>query len=399
MQQDDDAEVMDAAESESEDTAGPSRTHAPSRNDPRFQLLRDRRGITNKHELSELLKSEANITTSKRTTQETPNVVKRQLVLDEMAKDPTRRRGPRIVREGIIRNHGVHLTREYVEMEMRLQDPEGFKIRDPAAKKPNWVPLVTPGPHYEWNGGGHDKLNAIGFPVWGIRDVWSGKWLGLWVVPNNRLGTVIAYLYLSLVEELGGMPIQSTMDCGPETPKMYDFVNIETFSPEPTITELPGHMFRRSTQNITIKRGWLRFSLRWGNNAMYDYNSKDPQQYELVQWLWPKMIQQELDRLRDQFNNHCVRKDRKKKNPSGVSPNVAMALPHEYNAENYLQPVDATLICPLKEDLGGDGLLQFVSDEFAERAQDVFGTLNTTLALQNVWFVFLAMRRTMFSHE
>ncbi|SRR6266481_2086425 len=95
--------------------------------------------------------------------------------------------------------------RDYVEMEMRLQDPEGFALRDPTAKKKHHVPLVVLGPHYEWSGDGHDKLSAIGYPIWGIRDVWSGKWLGLWVLPNNRLKLAIAYLYLSLVEELGGM--------------------------------------------------------------------------------------------------------------------------------------------------------------------------------------------------
>jgi hypothetical protein len=60
------------------------------------------------------------------------------------------------------------------------------------------------GPHHEWSGDGHDKLAQIGFPIWGIRDKWSGKWLGLWVVPNNRLKLVIAYLYLRLIIELEG---------------------------------------------------------------------------------------------------------------------------------------------------------------------------------------------------
>lgn len=45
------------------------------------------------------------------TTQETPDVVKRQLVLDEMAKDPNRKHGPRIVKENIARTKGMHLTR------------------------------------------------------------------------------------------------------------------------------------------------------------------------------------------------------------------------------------------------------------------------------------------------
>ena len=48
---------------------------------------------------------------SRITTRETPDDVKRQLVLDQMAKDPTRRSGPRVVREDIVQTAGVHLTR------------------------------------------------------------------------------------------------------------------------------------------------------------------------------------------------------------------------------------------------------------------------------------------------
>jgi len=88
---------------------------------------------------------------------------------------------------------------------MRLQDEVGFELHEPHAKKVQRVALVALGPHHEWSGDGHDKLATIGFPVWGMRDKWSGKWLGIWVVPNNRLKVTIAYLYLLLVHEFGGM--------------------------------------------------------------------------------------------------------------------------------------------------------------------------------------------------
>lgn len=89
--------------------------------------------------------------------------------------------------------------------EMRRHEPDGFAQREPSRKKTSRQPLVSLGPHYQWSGDGHDKLSKIGFPIWAIRDQWSGKWLGMWVVPNNRLKTTIAYLYLSLVYEIGGM--------------------------------------------------------------------------------------------------------------------------------------------------------------------------------------------------
>ena len=82
--------------------------------------------------------------------------------------------------------------------------PEGFQRRHPKATKIHRVPLTSLGPNDEWSGDGHDKLCKIGMAIYGIRDKASGMWLGLWVVPNNRLNVVVAYLYLSLVEELGG---------------------------------------------------------------------------------------------------------------------------------------------------------------------------------------------------
>lgn len=87
---------------------------------------------------------------------------------------------------------------------MLKNDPDGFAAREPTAKKVHRDVLISLGPHHEWSGDGHDKLAAIGFPIWGVRDKWSGRWLGLWVIPNNRLKESIAFLYLSLVAEYGG---------------------------------------------------------------------------------------------------------------------------------------------------------------------------------------------------
>lgn len=89
--------------------------------------------------------------------------------------------------------------------EMWMQHPDGFVIHEPTSgKKIHRTPLVAIGPHHEWSADGHDKLLKPGFPIWGAHNKWSAKWLGLWVVPNNRLKVAIAYLYLSLIKRLGG---------------------------------------------------------------------------------------------------------------------------------------------------------------------------------------------------
>ena len=96
------------------------------------------------------------------------------------------------------------VNRSFIRSEMHLHDDAGFDLREPAAKKVKRSALVALGPHHEWSGDGHDKLAGIGFPIWGVRDKWSGMWLGLWVVPNNRLKNAIGRLFLQLVKEQKG---------------------------------------------------------------------------------------------------------------------------------------------------------------------------------------------------
>ncbi|KAH7869316.1 uncharacterized protein C8R40DRAFT_1241123 [Lentinula edodes] len=377
-----------------------------------------RRNITDKRTISELLKSDYGITlsassvtrhkshwrikASRVTTATMPEIDKRQAVFDEMAKDPNGQRGPRIIKERIALDQGIHLTRLYVENTMRAQDPEGFQSREPASKKISRSVLICIGPHQEWSGDGHDKLAGIGFPIWGVRDVWSGKWLGLWVVPNNRLKDSIAYLFLKLVHEYGGIPVQMTTDCGSELVSVYGFANAlrEAFVSDLPIEELAAHRFLQSIHNITIERGWLRLRLEWGENVkiFWDagstvYNSEDSKHYDLARWLWSTLIQTELDHLRDAFNNHRVRKDRGKALPSGLAPNVSFSLYEKYGGENGLLPVDCTIVKQLMENIGGEDLIRFVSRDYAAKAQAVFVDQlgNPKLTMTNVWDIFQEM--------
>jgi hypothetical protein len=176
-----------------------------------------------------------------------------------MAKDPTNMQGPRTIKEGIAHDTGEHISRyvdfpcpysaidtsfsDWITNEMHELDPDGFAARAPTAKKIHRVPIVALGIHDRWCADGHDKLKKIGFPIWAVREMWSGKWLGLWSIPDNRLKLAIAYLYLRLVEEHGGndsdcfiicdsllilsvgMPLLMVTDCGSETTKIYGFAN------------------------------------------------------------------------------------------------------------------------------------------------------------------------------
>ena len=89
-----------------------------------------------------------------------------------------------------------------------MLNPEGVAARNPTAYQIRRIALQSKGPNEVWCCDGHDKLVAYGFAIWGLRDKFSRKWLGLWVVPNNRLAFVVAYQWLSVVYEVGGKPLQ-----------------------------------------------------------------------------------------------------------------------------------------------------------------------------------------------
>lgn len=92
------------------------------------------------------------------------------------------------------------------------------------------------------SGDRHDKLYSIGFPIWAVADVASKSMLGAWVLPSNRDGTTIGYLFLTLVLKYKGtshlffffllfkhrlplgLPIQFGSDCGSETTQLFGLV-------------------------------------------------------------------------------------------------------------------------------------------------------------------------------
>lgn len=113
---------------------------------------------------------------------------------------------------------------------------------------------------------------------------------------------------------------------------------------------------------------------------------------ELCQWLWPKLLRAELAEFMVFRNGVRMRKDKDKPGPSEMSRNEAFSLPEKWGGRNCLLPVDVEVVRELKEHMGGDALLNFVTPEFAERAQAAYDSLNITkLAPDNVWIVFRAM--------
>ncbi|KAJ7816284.1 hypothetical protein B0H14DRAFT_3744049 [Mycena olivaceomarginata] len=281
-----------------------------------------------------------------------------------------------------------------------------FSAREPTAQKIFRVQKYPLGIQECWSGDGHDKLYKIGFPIWMMVDDATSKVLKAWVVPSNHMGDIIAYLFLCLAEEYGGVPLQTTTDCGSETTLLYGIVNAirDMFHPGLGEAQIQAHNYLRSVHNIAVERTWLRLRLDFGDTAVLNfnqgvadlkYNSDDPGHYELCQWLWPRLLQKDLDKWASFRNGVPIRKQKGKPGPSGVkamSRNEAFTNFDSWGGVNCLQKVDKDVIRQMREDMGGDALIAFSTPEFAARAEQAFESLGpVALTQKNVWDVFQAM--------
>jgi len=127
-----------------------------------------------------------------------------QLILNQMDHNAARHQSPRTIRHKIAMRTGQHLMHDYITKTMHIHDDAGFNKCDPTAKHIHHEPKVPIGINEWWSADGHDKLNGIGFPIWVIVDDTTGRWLGIWVMPSNRLGNIIVFLYLEAMERVGG---------------------------------------------------------------------------------------------------------------------------------------------------------------------------------------------------
>jgi hypothetical protein len=114
-----------------------------------------------------------------------------------------------------------------------------------------------------------------------------------------------------------------------------------------------------------------------------------------VLWLWPKVIQQELDDFRMRANDFRSRYDSKKVLPSGVTPNQAMGQWQAYEDTQWcLMKVDRDIIKQLMDGLFPDGspLEQWgVRADIADYAESALKELDieiSSIRMQDAWDVF-----------
>ena len=72
-----------------------------------------------------------------------------------------------------------------------------------------------------------------------------------------------------------------------------------------------------------------------------------------------------------------------------MSQNEAFLMLEKWGGWNCLLLIDVEVVCQIKEEMGGDSLLEFVTEEYSQQAQAAYDMLCVQmLTLENVWDVF-----------
>ncbi|KAJ3746753.1 hypothetical protein DFH05DRAFT_1534510 [Lentinula detonsa] len=320
-----------------------------------------------------------------------PTDVATQAVLEKLANDTAQRNGVGTILT-LLGNDGIALPRDFVRRVLAQHAPDGLAQRFPGARgQIRRSALVALGPNYQWHADGHDKIapqafsemGGVGIPIYGIKDQWSSLILHLVVVPNNRLATTIGHVHLDCVEKHGGI---------------CSHAHLEAYAPNINSDKYPAAVHLKSVHNTPIEGLWhwftdtmgfnLKEELRQGYKDGIFYPGSQPH-VDLFNWLWPQIIQKELDIFTAYWNNHRIRYQAEKPNASGTTPSNAFALPKSVSAqaEQCGIVIDKFVVDALRKEIP-------VSREEAMRAKAIYRQIGSPQLKAAVgWSIFTAMAR------
>ncbi|KAJ7196270.1 hypothetical protein GGX14DRAFT_575083 [Mycena pura] len=184
----------------------------------------------------------------------------------------------------------------------------------------------------------------------------------------------------------------------------------EAFAPDIDPAVYPAAIFLKSVHNTIIEAFWRWLHEKWGLNMREHilrgkseriYVAQVPFHRDLFNWIFPPLLQAQLDDFRTYWNQHTIRPQPEKDMPSGHAPSDALEHPGLFGGIDcgIRVPKDAIqeFRDALSEEVGPrESYLAWVSPEFEQLAQDVFRSLDVAeITIQNSWDVFRDMSAKM----
>ena len=259
--------------------------------------------------------------------------------------------------------YDINVPRSAVEELMREIDPEGVRSRK--AHRLKRRKYSNPGRNYCWHVDGYDKLKPYGLPIHRCIDGFSRRLIWLKVEKSNNDPRVIANLFKNAIIEIEGCPTLLRTDRGTENSIVSSAQCFFRRNGTDSLAGLKAQRFGSSHSNQRIEAWWAFLRRTWSTwwmNFFKDMiheghlDASNKLHLECIWFCFKNLIQNELNGVMEEWNNHYIRKSRFQ-TASGI-PNNLFFLPesvgatdrkHPYNRED-IEEINNELRIPENDD-------------------------------------------------
>ena len=260
--------------------------------------------------------------------------------INEELDGPGCMRGYRAMWHCLHLDYGIQVPRSKVESILRQVDPQGAALR--RAQRLRRRRYTNPGPNYAWHVDGYDKLKPYGFPIHGCIDGFSRRVMWLKICQSNNDPSYIASMFHDCVKGNNGCPRVLRTDCGTENGSMAAMQCYFRSSGNDDQAGLNAHRYGSSPANQRIERWWSFYrhdNSTWWINFFKDLvdryvvNTADELNMQCMWFCFKDVLQSNLDRVRDHWNTHYIRKSRHDTIPG--RPDELFYLPENHGFEDF----------------------------------------------------------------
>lgn len=244
-----------------------------------------------------------------------------------------------------IRNMGINSNRETVRIILKELDPESVQLR--FARRLRRRKYVNLGPNYLWHMDAYDKLKSFGFAIHGAIDGYSRKIMCLKVGSTNNDPKVIGYYFIEAVKRQSLLPRCIRADRGTENIVVAGLQRYFRRHFNNVNNNDKYFLFSPPTQNQRIESWWSILKQMWSTwwiNFFKDFIEEGldlslHHHLHCLRFCFTRLLQKELDRLVQFWNNHHMRQVRHSSSPAG-RPNILFFAPQLSNGMDYKFPVN-----------------------------------------------------------
>ncbi|XP_069102384.1 uncharacterized protein [Argopecten irradians] len=278
------------------------------------------------------------------------------LAIQEEIKGSGKSLGYRSMKLRLLTKHGIDVGRNTVARVLRTLDPHGVDIRrSHCLSRRNYF---NRGPNFLVHIDGYDKLKPFGLAIHGAICGFSRRVLWLKVARTNNNPKVVASYFLEYVQEIKGVPRCLRVDGGTENTYIEDMQKAMRWHDDDDHSREKSVIIGCSTSNQRIER-WWRSMRQMGIGHWIDYFRDMEYQgkfttateihIECIRFCFTRIIQEELDLLRHDWNHHRIRSQSRQTEgcPPG-KPEMMYCHPELYDTVDFKFPVSTRDVESLK---------------------------------------------------